>query len=198
MPVVRRWWPVPALIAGSILVQKVFFESRYDVSGHAGEHLMSAGIPFLGAALVGILLFVTPRARRQPLVLIAMAAWLSATVVVLVGNVRVVDALIRADMADTSTDDLVQTSAIESAHDLANSSPMLAVVAALALTAVLWWYGHISRGVAIGALVLSVIFPPWIIPGAGVLVVTIARCIAYHRAARGDQRAAAAEPVPVG
>jgi hypothetical protein len=197
MNVVRRWWPVPALLVGSFVIQKAYFESHYDVSGHAGEHLMSAGIPFLGAALIGILLFVTPRARRQPLMLATAAAWLAATVVVLVGNLRVVDALVSEGLARVSTDDLVQSAAVDSAHDLANSAPMLGIGAALALTAVLWRYGHISRRVAISALVLSVIFPPWMFPGAGVLVVTIARCIAHQRAARGDLRVTTAQPVTV-
>jgi hypothetical protein len=51
------------------------------------------------------------------------------------------------------------------------------------LTGALWRYRHISKRVAIGAAVLSVIFPPWIFPGAGVLVVTIARCIAMGKSA---------------
>src|SRR5437660_1249618 len=52
MLLVRRWWPVPALIVSSLVVQKVFFESRYDVSGHAAEHLSSANAPFAAFAVV--------------------------------------------------------------------------------------------------------------------------------------------------
>ena len=47
---------------------------------------------FAAFAFVAILLFVTPRARHQPVVLVASAAWLVSTVLVLVGNVRVIDA----------------------------------------------------------------------------------------------------------
>jgi hypothetical protein len=50
--------------------------------------------------------------------------------------------------------------------------------------------------VAIGAAVLSVIFPPWIFPGAGVLVLTIARCIAYQRASPTDRASSASTAVP--
>src|SRR2546423_7226759 len=113
---IRRWWPIPAALASSVLIQKVFFESRYDVSGHAAEHLASAAAPFAGAALVFILLFVTPRARRQAVVLIASAAWLGATVLVLVGNVRAIDALVRAGLGHTPTNDLVEDANINSAH----------------------------------------------------------------------------------
>lgn len=191
MLVVRRWWPVPLAIASSFVVQKVFFESRYDVSGHAAEHLSSATAPFLAFALVTVLLFVTPGARRQPVVLVASAAWLVSTVLVLVGNVRVVDALVRAGMGDTPSSRLVEDANIESAHDLANLAPWLGVLAALALTGALWRYRHVSGRVAIGAAVLSVIFPPWIIPGAGVFVLTVARCIAYHRAVKSERVAQA-------
>lgn len=67
---VRRWWPVPVLLTTSLVVQKAFFESGYDVSGHAAEHLSSATATFPAFALVAILLYVTPRARRQPLVVV--------------------------------------------------------------------------------------------------------------------------------
>ena len=103
MLLVRRWWPVPALIVSSLVVQKVFFQSRYDVSGHAAEHLSSANAPFAAFAVVAILVFVTPQARRQPVVLATSAAWLVSTVLVLIGNVRVVDALVRAGMGHTPT-----------------------------------------------------------------------------------------------
>lgn len=193
---VRHWWPVPVLLATSLFVQKAFFESGYDVSGHAAEHLSSATVAFLAFALVAILLYVTPRARRQPLVLVISAAWLVATVLVLVGNVRVVDALVRAGMGDTPTSQLVEDATIDSAHDLANLAPWLGVLAALALTGALWRYRHVSGRVAIGAAILCVIFPPWIVPGAGVLVLTTARCNAYQGEARTDRPASTGGTVP--
>lgn len=179
---VHLWWPVPVLLAASLGIQKVLFESRYDVSGHAAGHLSSATAAFPAFALVAILLYATPPARRQLPVLVASATWLVGTMLVLIGNVRVVDALIDAGMADTPTSQLVEDATIDSAHDLANWSPWLALLAALALTAAFWRCRHVSGRVAIGAAVLSASFPAWIFPGAGVLVITIARCIAFHRA----------------
>ena len=187
MRLVRRWWLFPVALATSFVAQKVFFESRYDVSGHAAEHLSSAGAAFAAFAFVAILLFLTPRARRQPVVLLTCAAWLVSTVLVLVGNVRVIDALVRAGMGHTPTSQLVADAKIESAHDLANLAPWFGLLAALALTAALWRFGHVSTRVAIGAAVLSVIVPPWIIPGAGVLVLVVARGIAYHREGEPDR-----------
>jgi hypothetical protein len=179
---VRRWWPVPLFLASSLVIQKLAFESRYDVSGHAAEHLSSAGAPFAASAMIAILLFVTPGARRQPLVLLTSAAWLAATVLVLIGNVRVVDVLVRNGMGHTPTTEIVENADIGSAHNVANVAPWLAVLAAIALTAALWRYRHVSGRVALGAAILNVIFPPWIIPGAGVLVLIVARAIAYEHA----------------
>lgn len=193
---VRRWWPVPVLLAASLVVQTAFFESRYDVSGHAAEHLSSASVAFFAFALVAILLYVTPLARRQPLVLVTSAMWLFSTVLVLVGNVRVVDALVGAGMSDTPTSQLIVDDTLDSAHDLANLAPWLGVLTAIALTGALWRYRHVSGRVAVGSAVLSLIFPPWIFPGAGVLVLTIARCIAYQRASPTDRTSSASTAVP--
>jgi hypothetical protein len=165
------------LLASSLTVQKLLFESRYHVSGHAAEHLSSATAPFLAFAVVAILLWTTPTGRRQPDVLVACLAWLAATVLVLVGNVRVVDALVDAGLGNAPTENLTDVAD----HGLANLAPWLAVVAAVAMAGVLWRRGHVSRRVAIAAGLLSVVFPPWIVPGAGVFVLVVARCIAYER-----------------
>jgi len=165
------------VLAASLTVQKLVFESRYDVSGHAAEHLSSAAAPFAAAAVVVILLWATPTALRQADVLIACLAWLAATVLVLVGNVRVVDDLVDAGLRHAPTEGLPDVAD----HGLANLAPWLAVVAAIALAGVLWRRGHVSPRVAVGAGLLSVVFPPWIIPGAGAAVLVVARCIAKAR-----------------
>jgi hypothetical protein len=175
--VARRWWPVPALLGGSLLIQKVFFESRYDVSGHAAEHLSSATAPFAATAVVSILLWATPTGRRQADVLVACAAWLAATVLVLIGNVRVVDTLVDAGLGDARTDDVPDVAD----HGLANLATWLAVGAAVVLTAVMWLRGHVRARVAAGAGIMNLLFPPWIIPGAGVILLVVARCIARAR-----------------
>ena len=66
-------------------------------------------------------------------------------------------------------------------HSLANSSIWYAVLAALVLVAAFRWRRHIGNRAAAGAAVVSVLFPPWIIPGAGVVVLAIVRCVARHR-----------------
>jgi hypothetical protein len=141
------------VLAGSVTVQKLVFESRYDVSGHAAEHLSSATVPFVGFAAVVILLWATPTARSQADVLIACLAWLAATVLVLVGNVRVVDDLVDAGLGHAPTEGLPDVGD----HGLANLAAWLAVVAAVAMAIVFWRRGHVSLRVALGAGVLSVV-----------------------------------------
>jgi hypothetical protein len=81
-------------------------------------------------------------------------------------------------------------------HGLANLAPWLAVVAAVAMASVLWRRGHVSLRVALGAGLLSVVFPPWIIPGAGVVVLVVARCIAKARSLNQSAMTTGEAPTP--
>jgi hypothetical protein len=179
--VLVRWWPVVAFIGIAIAVQNIVL-AGYDARGHAADHLGSAQVVFFGGALVAIILWSTPRALRQLDVVVACGAWLVSLVGVAVGNLRVVDAIAGADWTDEQAATLGKgLRGFESGHDLAELCSFFAVGAAIVLTVVLFMRGHISRGVMIGAVVVSVLFPPWIVPGAGVLVLTIALCIARGR-----------------
>jgi hypothetical protein len=181
--VVRGWWPVPVVIATSVIAQQLLLTSRYDVAGHAGEHLGSASAPFMAAAVLAIVLWATPPARRQVDVIAAAGAWLATTVVVLIGNVRVIDDLVRAGYGDTPTGSVPDVAD----HSLANVAIWPAVAAAALLVASFRWRGHIGNLATIGALA-AMIFPPWIIPGAGIVVLTIVRCVARHRTAPAGGR----------
>lgn len=129
----RAWWPAPALVVASLCAQYVVLERRYDVGGHAAGHLASAGAPFLAAAIAVILVWSTPAARRRLDVLVATVLWVTATVLVLVGNLRVVDDLVDAGHAYTPTGDVPDIAD----HGLANSSVWYAWLAALLVIA-LW------------------------------------------------------------
>ena len=180
---------MPGLIALAAVAQQLLLASRYDVGGHAAEHLGSASIPFVGAAVLAILLWATPLARRQADVLVAVAAWLGATVVVMIGNLRVVDDLVAAGHARTPTSSVPDVAD----HALANSSVWYAVGAAVLLVAAFRRRRHIGNRATAGAVVLTLVFPPWIFPGIGVIVLTIVRCVARHR--EGDPSLVRAPPV---
>ena len=173
---VRRWWPVPAFVAGAVLAQQVVLTSRYDVGGHAAEHLGSASAPFMAAAVLALLFWATPSARRQLDLVLAAVTWFATTLLVLAGNLRVVDDLIGAGYSHTPTGAVPDIAD----HALANSSVGYAVVAALMLVASFRWRRHIGN-VATGGAIMAMVFPPWIIPGAGVVVLTIIRCVANSK-----------------
>jgi len=179
---------VPVLAALAAVAQEVLLTSRYDVGGHAAGHLGSASIPFMAAAVLTIVVWATPLAARQVDVLVSVVAWFSATVVVMVGNLRVVDDLVAAGYSHTPTSAVPDVAD----HALANSSVWYGVGAALLLVASFRWRRHIGNRTTTGAAIATVLVPPWIIPGAGVVVVAIARCVARHR----ERTAADAAPVP--
>ncbi len=174
---VRGWWPPLAFLALAVIAQRLLLASRYDVDGHAAEHLGSASLPFLGSALLAILLWATPVARSQPDVLVCGAAWLAATVAVMIGNLRVVDDLVGAGHARTPTSAVPDIAD----HGLANTSVWYAVGAAVLLIAAFRRRRHIGDRATVAALILTVVVPPWVVPGFGVVVLATARCVARHR-----------------
>ena len=175
---VRRWWPVPVALTISLFVQKTFFESRYEVSGHAGEHLSSASVAFPAFAIVAIVLYVTPRARRQPLVLTArdVARQHRAGA----GGQRPRD---RGSRRRRNVRHADVTARRKPDRRLSSRSRQPGAVARRLGSAgddgSIWGHRHVSGRVAAGAAILSAIFPPSIFPGAGVIVVTIACCLTF-------------------
>jgi len=181
--IARDWWPVPALIATGVTAQHVLLTARYDVGGHAAGHLAGATAPFMAGPVLSILFWATPRARHQVDLLTVAGVWFATTLLVMLGNVRVVDDLVAAGFSRTPTDSVPDVAD----HSLANSSVWLAAGAALFFVAAWRRRRHIGNRATIGAVVATVIIPPWIIPGAGVVVLAIVRLV---------QRGRAEEPVP--
>jgi hypothetical protein len=173
-----RWWPIPVTVATSLILQRVLLESRYDVAGHAAEHLSGASAPFAAAALCVILVWATPAVGRQWEVLGSMALWWAMTVLVLVGNLRVVQDLIDAGYSRTPTSSVPDVAD----HSLANSSVWLAVIASIVMIAAFRRRRHVGNRLTVGAVIASALFPPWIFPGLGAVVLLVARCIAHGKA----------------
>ncbi|MEP7114043.1 MAG: hypothetical protein ABI862_12310 [Ilumatobacteraceae bacterium] len=171
--VLRVWWPVPVCVGASVVAQIVTFTSRYDVGGHAAGHLSGASIPFFAAALLALTFSATPSARHQVDLLLASGIWLATTVLVMIGNLRVVDDLIAAGYSHTPTSSVPDVAD----HGLANSSVWYAEVAALVLIAAWRRRGHIGTRASLAAVVTTVIVPPWMMPGAGMIVLAIVRLV---------------------
>jgi hypothetical protein len=179
-----RWWPIPVAVGLSLLIQRAAYTGRYEVRGHAAGHLSSGSFVFLAVVVAGVLLWSTPAARRSPLVLVGLAVWLSAGVAIAIGNVLVVDALIDTGQATTSTGGITESSTLSDSHWLANAAPFVAVVGAFVVVFALYLVGAASARLAGVAGVLNVLVPPWILPGSGVILITIACVVLAERTAR--------------
>ena len=173
----RGSWPVPVFIALALVAQQLVLSARYDVGGHAAEHLAGASVPFMAAAMLAILLWASRQARRQADVLLAGAAWFVAALAVMFGNLRVVDDLVAAGYSDTPTSSVPDIAD----HGLANASIWYAEATALLLIAVWRRRRHVGNRATLGAVVTTLVVPPWIVPGAGVIVLAF---VAYVQRCR--------------
>ncbi len=178
----RNWWPVPVMLAAIISIQ-VVWSSRYDPSGHAADHFSSATAIFGIAFLVAVLVWAIPgNVRRRAELWLLTAAVVTAALVATIGNLRIVDA-IGAD--NWSMDEAGALGPLRpgytSGHELAERGAYAVVVAVVGLAAWLWWRWAIHPGVAIGAIALSIVFPSWIFPGAGIVVLAIAASVTRAR-----------------
>jgi hypothetical protein len=180
--VIRSWWPVAAFLVPVLVVQTVW-SARYDVAGHAADHLQSATPVFPMAFLSAVLLWALPgRSRRDPVLWLLLTAAIASCLVVLGGNVRVIDAIGAATWNDAQASQLGPTRpGFESGHDLAELGAWGAVLATMLLAGLLWLRGLVSAQVAVAAAVVSLVLPHFIAPGAGLVVLAVSVAVARSR-----------------
>lgn len=184
----RTWWPVAGFLV-PVLVAQTLWSSRYDVVGHAADHLQSATPVFPMVFLSAVLVWALPGRGRRDLVLwLLLAAAIASCLVVLAGNVRVIDAIGDATWNDAQASQLGPTRpGFESGHDLAERGAWGAVLATMLAAGLLWLRGLVSARVAAAAALVSLVFPHFIAPGAGLVVlaasvaVTRSRRLAHRR-----------------
>jgi hypothetical protein len=179
---VRNWWPVAAFLV-LVLVVQAAWSARYDLAGHAADHLQSATAVFPMAFLSAVLLWALPgRGRRDPLLWLLLAAAIAGCLVVLVGNVRVIEAIDGAAWNDVQASQLGPARpGFESGHDLAEFGAWGAVLATMLAAGLLWLRRLVSAKVAVAAAVLSLVVPYFIAPGAGVVVLAVSAAVARAR-----------------
>ena len=178
----RSWWPVAAFLLPVLVVQSVW-SARYDVAGHAADHLQSATPVFPMVFLSAVLLWALPgRGRRDPLLWLLLAAAIVSCLVVMVGNVRVIDAIGGTTWSDTQASQLGPTRpGFESGHDLAELGAWGAVLATMLVAGLLWLRRLVSAKVAVAAAAVSLVFPHFIAPGAGMVVLVLSAAVARSR-----------------
>jgi len=196
MQFVRRWWPVPILLGLGAVAEQIFRAQYPDAVGHAAGHLDSATPLFLGVAATSVIFWATPRAWREPEVVIAALTWIAALGWVMIANLEIVTALGSRNWTDADVERLGESlPGFVEGHDHVGTALKAAVVTAILLAITLLIRHHIGAGAAVGSIALSLVFPPWITPGAGVVVLVVATCMARRKRLRQVGAAEAPEGV---
>src|SRR5215204_3931347 len=182
LEILHSWWPVAAFLV-PVLVAQTIWSARYDVAGHAADHLQSATPVFPMVFLSAVLLWALPgRGRRDPVLWLLLATAIASCLVVLAGNVRVIDAIGAATWNDAQASQLGPTRpGFESGHDLAELGAWGAVLATMLVAGLLWLRRLVSAKVAVAAAAVSLVFPHFIAPGAGMVVLVLSAAVARSR-----------------
>jgi hypothetical protein len=178
----RNWWPVPAMLAPIVAVQMIWLD-RYNATGHAAGHLASATMIFGVVFLLAVIVWASPPPiRRRPVLWILAAGVAASSLIPTIGNLRVVDAI----GGDNWTDSQASASGplrpgFVSGHALAERGVWFVIGSAVALAGWLWFIHAVRKGIGVSAIILSLIFPPWIFPGAGIIVLSVATVMTRAR-----------------
>ena len=111
-----------------------------------------------------------------------VAAFIVPVLLVLAGNVQVIDAIDGATWSDTQASQLGPARpGFESGHDLAALGAWGAVLATILAAGLLWRRQLASAKVAAAAAMVSLVVPYFIAPGAGVVVLAVSAAVARSR-----------------
>jgi hypothetical protein len=193
---VRAWWPVAAFLA-LVLVAQTIWSAQYSVAGHAvghaADHLRSATPVFPVAFMSTVLLWALPRRGRGDLLLwLLLAATIASCLMVMAGNVRVINAIDGEIWNDAQASQLGPARpGFESGHDLAELGGWGAVVATMLIAGLLWLRGLVPAKIAAIAAAVSLLAPHFIAPGAGLVVLAVWAILARSR----DLRVARSRPL---
>jgi len=175
---IQRWWPVPAIVLIALSMQTIFHRLAFgSPQGHATGHLQSAGSSFFVMAMFAVIVWALPSSKRTWTVWLTGGLLALSLLPIAIGNYQVVDALRGTNYSNEQLSALSGTlPGFEEGHDLAERGVFLPAIAATLLAAALWRNKAIGLVVAIAAVVCSFLFPPWIVPAFGVVIMAVAAC----------------------
>ncbi len=154
------------------LTLDAFVDPRGD---HARGHFGSAqsALPHLGA--LAVMIWAAPRRRAWVLGALGVAALVTVVGcgITLAGNLAVIE--VASAEQWTEAEAVAATSpAVQDGHDQTSTGMWTVVGGAVAFAAILLATKAVGLAAGISSIVLSLIFPPWIAPGFGLVVVAIA------------------------
>jgi hypothetical protein len=164
----RRWAPFGLFLAApavGILVDLLVSGPRGHWSGHLGSGAAAAGQ--LLAVVAGAVL---ARRRLNVLLVALLAVVVVGLVLEVVGNQRVAASIWQTAYGDEEAAAIGPSfEGFESGHALAETGDMLVVLGGLAFALALAAFRRVRPGGAVAGVVLS-LFPPWILPAVGTVL----------------------------
>jgi hypothetical protein len=164
----RRWAPFGLFLVApvvGVLVDLLVSGPRGHWSGHVGSGAAAAGQ--LLAVVTGAVL---ARRRLNVLLVVLLAVVAVGLVLEVVGNQRVAASIWQTSYGDEQAAAIGPSfEGFESGHALAGTGDMLVVLGGLAFAVALGAFRRVGPGVAVAGVVLS-LFPPWILPAVGVVL----------------------------
>jgi hypothetical protein len=151
--------------AVGVLVDLLVSGPRGHWSGHVGSEAAAAGQ--LLAVVAGAVL----ARRRLNVVLVVLLAVVAVGLALeVVGNQRVAASIWQTTYGDEEAAAIgPRFEGFESGHAVAETGDMLVVVGGLAFALALGGFRRVGLGVAVAGVVLS-LFPPWILPAVGTVL----------------------------
>jgi hypothetical protein len=180
----RRWAPFGLLLvapAVGALVDLLVSGPRGHWSGHVGSGAAAAGQ--LLAVVAGAVL---ARRRLNVLLVVLLAVVAVGLVLEVVGNQRVAASIWQTSYGDEEAAAIGPSfEGFESGHELAGTGDMLVVLGGLAFALALGALRRVGPGVAVAGVVLS-LFPPWILPAVGMVLLLAFLLRGSRRAVRSE------------
>jgi hypothetical protein len=172
MEVLKRVAPLAAIL-GAIIGLQVWWSQGYSPTGHAAEHLSSASVIFGMAFVMSAIVWGLPRPlRRRPVLWLLLAFVAIAAAFNFQGNMLVVDAIGDESWSLDTVDALGPTrEGFDEGHARAELAGLAGVAAAGALCLWLGARRVTTPRLCAGSVVACVLFPYWIFPGFGLVII---------------------------
>jgi drug/metabolite transporter (DMT)-like permease len=181
--------PLAAVVVAVISTNLVTNALVEADGAHARGHLASAQSGLLPVFLLAASFWALRRDLRRPLLWAAALVTLVGVAILVAGNLQVVSA-VRSEASTAAASAPDREREIDDGHGVTSTGMLITQLGAAGFAlALVVRKRAIGIGTAIGSAALSIVFPPWIIPGAGLFVVAGAL---VSRANRRDRYTAVA------
>jgi hypothetical protein len=185
--VTRNWWPIVLSLAVVIAAQAIIQSSVVANGAHASDHVQSATAPYSTFFLVTVIMWAAPDARRRVDVWVVVGLLAVASLVVMLGNLQVVNAIAGDSWNDAQANALGPARpGFESGHSMVALGEMAMAATLVLLIVVLRVHEIIRSGPAIGAtgLTLLALALPGLGPIAALALLVLAVDVCAQRARR--------------